>query len=258
MTQAAHASLSPDMRFIPVTASAAFIAGAVSALAQTSPENPFYSRVNSFGVLTSYSTDSSQMLLGIAENRKLLNFGASYNRRLLQNRVMNWQFSAEVSPVALESDPVIHQTLTYIPPSPFAGLVQEVTLVPVSACHPASGTVSNGPIDYNYVNTCARRWTIGESMSPVGFEWNFLPRHKVQPVLTAHGGYMYSTQPIPTLNAGSFNFTFDFGAGVEVFRTKTQSVRAEFRYHHISNHNTASDNPGIDNGLMQITYSFGR
>jgi opacity protein-like surface antigen len=95
-------------------------------------------------------------------------------------------------------------------------------------------------------------------MSPVGFQWNFLPRRKLQPFIIGHGGSMYSTRPIPIQEAGSFNFTFDLGAGFELYRSKTHSVRAEYRYHHISNHNTANQNPGIDNGLFQVTYSFGR
>ena len=69
---------------------------------------------------------------------------------------------------------------------------------------------------------------------------------------------MYSTQPIPVPMAGSFNFTFDLGAGLEIFRNRHQSVRGEYRYHHISNHETATENPGIDNGLFQVTYAFGR
>jgi opacity protein-like surface antigen len=69
---------------------------------------------------------------------------------------------------------------------------------------------------------------------------------------------MYSTRPIPDESAGSFNFTFDFGAGVEFWRSASKSVRIDYRYHHISNHYTAPDNPGIDNGLFQVTYAFGR
>ena len=80
----------------------------------------------------------------------------------------------------------------------------------------------------------------------------------MQPFFIGHGGYMYSTTPIPIAQAGSFNFTFDLGAGVELYRSKTRSVRAEYRYHHISNHDTALENPGIDNGLFQLTDSFGR
>jgi opacity protein-like surface antigen len=92
----------------------------------------------------------------------------------------------------------------------------------------------------------------------VGFQWNFLPRRKLQPFLIGHGGYMYSTQAIPVAQAGNFNFTFDLGVGLELYRTKTRSIRAEYRYHHISNHDTATANPGIDNGLFQVTYAFGR
>ena len=73
-----------------------------------------------------------------------------------------------------------------------------------------------------------------------------------------HGGYMYTTQEVPVADAGSFNFTFDGGIGVEVYRSRTKSVSLEYRYHHFSNNNTASANPGVDNGLFQATYSFGR
>lgn len=69
---------------------------------------------------------------------------------------------------------------------------------------------------------------------------------------------MYSTRPIPLEEAGSFNFTFDGGAGIEWYRTRAQSMRVEYRFHHISNDNTAGENPGIDNGLLQLTYSWGR
>jgi hypothetical protein len=118
----------------------------------------------------------------------------------------------------------------------------------------ADGTVYS----YNYADSCSRRWTIGEGISPVGFQWNFLPRRKLQPVIIGHGGYMYSTQPIPDASSGSFNFTFDFGVGLELYRTKTRSVRVDYRYHHISDHYTTVENPGIDNGLFTLTYSFGR
>ncbi len=56
------------------------------------------------------------------------------------------------------------------------------------------------------------------------------PRNKLQPFFIGHGGYMYSTQPIPVQFAGSFNFTFDLGAGFELYRSKTKSIRAEYRY----------------------------
>ena len=46
------------------------------------------------------------MLMGDAENRKLLDFGVGYGRKLFLNHIVNWQYNGELLPVALESDPV--------------------------------------------------------------------------------------------------------------------------------------------------------
>jgi opacity protein-like surface antigen len=230
------------------------------ARAQTVPASEYYGRVNTFGFLAAYSNDSSHILLGETQNRKLLNLGGMYSRRLLRNRIVNWQYTAEILPVALESDPVSHYTMTFT--SPVAEGPFTETIIPVSPCRDGSGTGSYviGGVTYNYTfsNTCTRRWTMGEGISPVGFQWNFLPRRKLQPIVLGHGGYMYSTQPIPTTEADSFNFTFDFGVGLELFQTRTRSIRVDYRYHHISDHFTSVENPGIDNGLLTVTYSFGR
>jgi hypothetical protein len=220
---------------------------------------PYYARHNTFSVFGAYSGDSSHILLGDAENRKLLEFGVAYGRKLYLNHIVNLQYNGEILPVALESDPVVLDTVNWTSPTVYTESGTEVQTTP---CVPSSGSYSNtqgGTIySYTYTLTCSRRWTIGEGMSPVGMQWNFLPRNKMQPFFIGHGGYMYSTKPIPVPEAGSFNFTFDFGAGFELYSSRTRSVRAEYRYHHISNHNTANQNPGIDNGLFQVTYSFGR
>ena len=229
-------------------------------MAQSPDTSPYFARRNTFSIFGDYSNDSSHILLGVADNRKLLEIGVGYNRRLFTNRIINWQYSGEILPVALESDPVMNIVINQT--SPVAITFTDTQIQP-GPCIPGSQNYSvtlGGGIVYsgNETVTCGRRWTIGEAISPVGMQWNFLPRKKIQPFFSGHGGYMYSTQPIPQFQAGSFNFTFDLGAGVELFRSKTRSIRAEYRYHHISNHETATENPGIDNGLFQVTYSFGR
>lgn len=230
-------------------------------MAQTAPEQPYYSRVNTFGILAAYSNDSSHMLLGVSENRRLLNFGAIYSRRLFENHVVNWQYNAEVLPVALESDPVEHISTTLVSPPPTQTL-PPLTVIPEGACKAATGSYSipfqGVNYQYDYTLTCSRRWTVGEAMSPVGMQWNFRPRSKLQPIVLGHGGYMYTTQPIPVANAGSFNFTFDVGVGLEFYQSRTRSIRVDYRYHHISDSYTTVANPGIDNGLFTVTYSFGK
>ena len=237
-----------------------FLTGS-SASAQVKKDSGYFARVNTFGVFSSYSNDSSHILLGEAENRKLFLLGASYSRRLILNPTLNLQYNLELMPLALESDPTIHFVLNWSQPAPPYPPINE-TLVPYNGCHTSSGTGTatfNGTsYTYTYSNTCGRQWTAGEAMSPVGLQLNFLPRSKTQLFVTGHGGYMYSTRAVPVMNAGTFNFTFDGGIGVEFYRSKTRSIRAEYRYHHFSNKNTASANPGVDNGIIQVAYSFGR
>lgn len=236
-----------------------FSATAVVAAAQGLSESPLYAQRNTLGIFGAYSPNSSRILLGNAENRELVNIGVAYNRRPLLNHLVNWQYSGEIAPVALESDPrtriVNNQTAptndSYVADLPSSMVVCSPVVVPYTVTF--NGVTYSGTETYS---CSGRQWTMGEAMSPVGMQWNFLPLRKTQPFVNGHGGYMYSTQPIPITNAGSFNFTFDIGAGFEIFRSKTRSIRAEYRYHHISNHGTAYMNPGIDNGLMQVTYCF--
>ena len=235
-------------------------------IAQTQPADEYFARKTTFSFFGAYSNDSSHILLGVAENRKLLDFGAGYSRRLFVNRIVNWQYSFEILPVALDSDPVqvTNATSTIVfnngtPTETFTQVIQEPIIGPcVDSTFTATYQLATGTQTMVSVNTCTRRWVIGEAISPIGFQWNFMPRHKLQPIVSGHGGYMYSTQPIPIPSAGSFNFTFDVDAGFELFQSKRRSIRAEYRYHHISNHGTAEENPGIDNGVFQLTYSFGR
>jgi len=234
---------------------------ATTASAQTPKENAYFARVNTFGVFSAYSNDSSHILLGEAESRKLFFLGASYSRRLILNRFVNWEYNGELMPLALESDPTDHITTTWITPgAPFPPV--NATYVTYAACHNSSGTETltfdGTPYTFTYTSTCGRQWTAGEAISPMGLQLNFLPRNKTQLFLICHGGYMYSTRPVPILYSGSFNFTFDAGAGVELYLAKTKSIRAEYRYHHFSNDQTAGANPGVDNGMLQVTYSFGR
>ena len=221
----------------------------------------YWERKNTVGVFAAYSNDSSHMLLGIAEGRKLLEIGGVYNRRILVGHRVNWQYSGEFLPVVLESDPLTQ--LTDYETSP-----QQVTYVqslsPMPTCTQFSvsyhGTAPDGTVfSGTDVYRCdGRRWAIGQAMSPVGFQWNFRPRQRLQPIVVGHGGYLYTSKSIPVDGAGSFNFTFDFGVGLEWFRSAKRSWRLEYRYHHISNAGTTYEDPGIDNGLFQVTYAFGR
>lgn len=231
-----------------------------AALAQTRTGHTFYSRLNSFGFFGEYSNDSSHILLGSAQNRKLLDFGGFYSRRVFLNRIASGQYMIELRPVMWESDPLTRVTEDVTQP-PY-GIVFSAKFAQAPACHPSSSsyttTIQNQPFSQTTTITCGgRQWTFGEGFSPVGFIFNFLPHDRIQPVVSLLGGYMFSTKPIPISTAKSANFTFEFGAGFEFYRTATRSVRVEYRLQHLSNADTAVQNPGIDNQLVQVTYAFG-
>lgn len=219
-----------------------------------------FTRANTFGVSVGFSGDSSHIVVGLAEHRKLLNIGFEYDRRLHAGGLVNWQYSLEVMPIALESDPMTRVVVKQIEPTSATytySMAPEVTCGPVTIPYVevASGSTYFGT---ETASCGGRRWTMGEAISPLGFEWNFLPRRRLQPLITAHGGTMFSRRTIPVLNAGSMNFTFSGGAGVEYFLSPRRSVRVEYRVHHISNADTANLNPGIDNGVVRLSFCFGR
>ena len=149
---------------------------APAALSQTRPEIPYYARTNSFGILLAYSGDSSHMLLGNAEKRKLLNIGISYSRKLLASRVVNWQYNGELYPVALESDPLSRFVNQQTEPTATSFTIDGP---PPISCAPIVNTYNyRDPNGVNYAGTTAlfchgRQWTVGEGMSPIGMQWNF-------------------------------------------------------------------------------------
>ncbi len=233
------------------------------AISQTVAEHPTFSRLNNFGIFGEYSNDSSPIVLGGSRQRKLAGLGFSYSRRLFEKKQIGLAYLAEFRPVLFESDPVFHETATYsVPPTSFTSVFR----LPRD-CRPSVVTVGSAQGQSATFNVkCGREWIYSHALSPVGFEINLFPRRRLQPVLTGLGGYALFTQPVPIENAGSFNFTFSVGTGFELYLSREKSrrllgnpsIRVEYRYHHISNANTADANPGIDSGIFHMGYFFGR
>lgn len=231
---------------------------ALTAVAQP-PVDGLYSRRNTFGGFVEYSNDSSHIILGEAENRKIGAFGFQYQRRLVDRRLWNMSYTAEIRPAMMESDPVSLETITTN--IPVAGTYPQRP-VPVIRCFDAAydliETVGTTAYTTHYVDTCGRRMVFEQGFSPAGMRFNLMPRHRLQPTFSSYGGYMFATQVVPIPNAGSFNYTFEFGAGLEFFRSRDRSVRLEYQVQHYSNKKTGDLNPGVDSGFLKLTYAFGR
>lgn len=235
------------------------------AKAQGRPDGPdvFGSR-NKFAAIVEYSNDSSHIILGDAENIKLGAIGLQYQRRLLATRYFVFSYAAEFRPVVLESIPTQTLTITQVPP-PSSMYPTETYTVPAqltARCIAGTTTFDPPPIPIFYVSqivtSCGRQTNYAQGMSPAGLRVNFRPRHRLQPTFSTLEGYIFSTKPLPIASAGSFNFAFEAGVGLEYYLAPKRSVRLEYQLQHYSNDFTADQNPGVDNGMLKLTYGFGR
>jgi hypothetical protein len=240
----------------------------VTAIAQDAPPSAGYNRKNTFTLFAEYSNTSSRILLGASRQRELADFGGAYTRRVVHFWGSDLSYQAEVRPVLFESDPIFIDTSTliinYPPPTGTITSTNTVTNASTGKCVSGSGSYSSPPVPgepnetvtYNVV--CGRQWTFGQSFSPIGFKYSARTRHPLQPFFVGTLGYMYTSRPVPVADAEAFNF--NFGAGIELFRSeqKGRSISLECRYNHFSNRDTAQANPGTDNILYKVSYSFGR
>jgi opacity protein-like surface antigen len=219
-------------------------------------ETTTYGGRQTFAAFFDYSNDSSHIALGTARDRKFTELGFQYEYRLKANRKMTWKYTGEFRPLIAVRDvttstfvtlttPVITETF-YDPPTATVGCVAGSQIFPIG--------LDTETIDI----TCGHRWTYVEGISPLGTRINLRPRSRWQPTASLITGLLLSAKKTPTDTAGSFNFTFQFGAGIEYFRTPTQSIRLEYQLQHFSNAYTAPANPGVDAGLFKVTYAFGR
>jgi hypothetical protein len=72
---------------------------------------------------------------------------------------------------------------------------------------------------------------------------------------TAAGGLWFDREyPIP--GAGRIDFTLEFGAGMFIALGKESWLQVGYKYHHLSNANSAAQNPGVDANLVYVGYDW--
>jgi opacity protein-like surface antigen len=217
---------------------------------------------NTYSAFFEYSNDSSHIVLGDAPNRRFASAGFQYERRLLSNHAFVWRYAAEFRPFILERDPTATLTISITAPPPLITFFEPTAtaLQCVAGQRTFSGTDPITGIHYSETisTTCGHRWTYAQGLSPAGTRINLLPHRRLQPTASFLAGYILSANKIPLDSAGAFNFTFEFGAGLEYFQSQSRSIRLEYQIQHFSNAYTAVTNPGVDNGLFKVTYNFGR
>ncbi len=114
---------------------------------------------------------------------------------------------------------------------------------------PTPNTTPSGTV-YNQ-----RKRIYGSGLSPVGFQADFLPLHRVQPFLSTDGGFIYFDDRALSPQGSQFMYTIDFGTGVNIFHHKNQAITIGYRYQHLSNANISLHNPGTDANTFYVGVS---
>lgn len=111
-----------------------------------------------------------------------------------------------------------------------------------------------------YQRTSPPHAVYGFGVAPLGFTLNLLRKHRAHPFAETMEGLIASTEPIPENqpDASGLNFMFDLGVGVRWETSARRAVSIGYRFLHISKASTTSFNPGVDNNVFYVGYSFRR
>jgi opacity protein-like surface antigen len=97
---------------------------------------------------------------------------------------------------------------------------------------------------------------VDAATSPIGLQVNFRRHRALQPYIEGTAGVLYFTDQVPVSGSSQFNFGVGWGAGVQLWHRENQSVSLGYKFHHISNANSANRNPGADSNLLYAGYSW--
>jgi hypothetical protein len=176
-----------------------------------------------FRFLAGYSADSPAWL-GTAPNRRFVMVEASYSYRC-------WSWN--------------HASLSYGAGVIPAAIVRQPSQIVSTAFFPAARIIPPHSV-------------YGFGVLPIGLYAEFLRHRRLHPILEGNGGILASTEPVPELgdNATGLNFIFNGGVGVRWNASQQSAVTLGYRWVHISNAETTSFNPGLDNNVFYVSYSF--
>lgn len=162
-------------------------------------------------------------LIGTTEDSKFFTVGLRYGRVFATSKRVAYEYTIDAVPLAVVSVPrfIVRQT--------------EPGLFTVRKIH---------------------RRIYGAGISPIGFKANFRRQSRVQPFAGISGGFLYFREPVPVREATQFNFTFDFGGGVQILTRSRRAFTLGYKYQHISNANRNPVNPGLDANVFYAGFSI--
>ena len=180
---------------------------------------------NELTVWGGFSPDSSTVFKGTGRTEDA-RFGIAafrYSRRFNNSDKVNLKYTADFVPLAVLNYPDVE-------------------------------VVQTGTNSFRVDRVRPTRYAFG--VAPLGLQMNFRPRKKLQPFVQSTGGLLYFNERIPNVTGARFAFTADVGGGIEYRLQNRRSVTFGYKFYHISNGGRGLENPGIDNNVFYIGYTF--
>ena len=208
----------------------------------------------SFGISSTFAPDSSHILIGDAEQRRVWTAGLEYSRRLWGNGSLRLDYEGSVAPFFQERDPTLVAEYAIINGNQVIAPASGLRVVYANNDSVGGGGFGNTiPLYPIYGSTK----TYAFAMSPIGARISGFSSHRLQPTFSTDLGMLFSSRNLPVDDSASFNYLFSFGPGVEILRGNG-AIRLEYLYRHMSNGNAGYNNPGVDSGVFRLTLSRSR
>ncbi len=218
---------------------------------------------NSTFVDLEYSNTSSHFLIGTTQNRRVAGVEVGLSRRLGRTRFFDWTYDLAIIPVFFIQDPTAtisstYQVVGFPVNGPFPVSSQPIPRACVSSSYPDPNAPPQPGLTVTLHQECGTRWTYSGGLSPLGQRLNFLPGRRLEPLVLANAGFLVSTRDVPADLSSAFNFTFEFGTGLEWHQDSRRSWTIEYVAHHLSNRALGINNPGVDNQIIRVKLRTGR
>ena len=92
----------------------------------------------------------------------------------------------------------------------------------------------------------------GCAASPIGFETTVRLASHLKVYGGGAAGIVWFTRDVPVTDSRAFNYTFEFGGGLQWQFSGRRFLRVGYKFHHLSNAYTARANPGVDGNVFMI------
>lgn len=98
----------------------------------------------------------------------------------------------------------------------------------------------------------------GAGAVPFGFKLFLRSSHSIRFFANSAVGGLWFTRDMPVPDARKFNISFEYGGGVELTNQGGGALVLGYKFHHLSNANSAAANPGLEGNMFYFGLSHRR